>query len=103
MVIISHYLCVSILGAHFCLFLTPWTVAHCALLFMGFPRQEYWIRLPFPSPRNLPYPGIEPTSPALAGRVFTTEPPGKPPSFCSSHELKSFSPLAAFTNVSLCL
>ena len=45
---------------------------------MGFPRQEYWSRLPFPSPGNLPNPGIKPASPALAGRFFTTEPPGKP-------------------------
>ena len=40
-------------------------------------RQEYWSGLPFPSPGDLPHPGVEPTSPALAGRFFTTEPPGK--------------------------
>ena len=45
---------------------------------MGFPRQEYWSGLPFPSPGDLPDPGIEPFSPALAGRFFTAEPPGKP-------------------------
>ena len=48
---------------------------------MGFPRQEYWSRLPFPSPGDLPDPGIElvsPASPTFAGRFFTTEPPGKP-------------------------
>ena len=45
---------------------------------MGFPRQEYWSRLPFPSPRDLAYPGIKPTSLLLAGRFFITEPPGKP-------------------------
>ena len=45
---------------------------------MGFPRQEYWSGLPFPSPGDLSHPGIKPTSPALAGRFFTTEPPGKP-------------------------
>ena len=45
---------------------------------MEFPRQEYWFGLPFPSPRDLPDPAIEPASPALAGRFFTTEPPGKP-------------------------
>ena len=47
---------------------------------MGFSRQEYWRRLPFPPPGDLPDPGIEPTSPAspaLAGEFFTTEPPGK--------------------------
>ena len=59
-------------------FATPWTVAHQAPLSMGFPRQEYWSGLPFPPPGNLPNPGIEPVSLALAGRFFTTEPPGKP-------------------------
>ena len=44
---------------------------------MGFPRQEYWSLLPFPSPRDLPDPGIEPASPELAGGFFTTEPPGR--------------------------
>ena len=59
-------------------FATPWTVAHQASPSMGFSRQEYWSRLPFPSPGDLPHPGIEPTSPALAGRFFTTASPGKP-------------------------
>ena len=45
---------------------------------MGFPRQEYWSGLPFPSPGDLPDPGIKLSSPALADRVFTAEPPGKP-------------------------
>ena len=48
---------------------------------MGFPRQEYWSRLLFPPAGYLPDPGIEPespVSPALAGRFFTTVPPGKP-------------------------
>ena len=56
----------------------PWTVAHQTPLPMGFPRQEYWSGLPFPSPGDLPNPGIKPTSPALASRFFTTEQPGKP-------------------------
>ena len=43
---------------------TPWTVAHQSPLFMGFPRQEYWNGLPFPSPGDLPDPGIKPRSPA---------------------------------------
>ena len=46
---------------------------------MGFSRQEYWSGLPFPAPGDLPNPGIKPasfSSPALAGRFFTTEPPG---------------------------
>ena len=45
------------------LFVTLWTVAHQASLSMGFPRQEYWSGLPFPSLGDLPNPGIEPTSP----------------------------------------
>ena len=57
---------------------TSWTVACQAPLSMGFPRQAYWSGLIFPSPGDLPNPGIEPASPALAGRFFTTEPPGKP-------------------------
>ena len=60
------------------LFSTTWTVARQAPLSMGSPRQEYWSGLPFPSPGDLPNPGIEPVSPALAGGFFTTEPPGKP-------------------------
>ena len=61
------------------LFETPYTVARQAPLSMEFPRQEYWSRLPFPPPENLPNlpNGIETASPALAGRFFTTEPPGK--------------------------
>ena len=46
-------------------YLTLWSVACQAPLFMEFPWQEYWSRLPFPSPGNLPDPGIEPVSPAL--------------------------------------
>ena len=49
-----------------------------ALLFMRFSRQEYWTGLPCPPPGDLPDTGIEPVSPALAGRFFTTEPHGKP-------------------------
>ena len=56
----------------------PWPVARQAPLSMGFPRQEYWSSLPFPSPGGLPISRIEPRSPALAGRFFTVEPPGKP-------------------------
>ena len=57
---------------------TPWTIAHQAPLSMEFSRQEYWSVLTFPTPRDLPNPGIEPGSPALAGGFFTTEPPGMP-------------------------
>ena len=49
---------------------TPWTVARQALPSVGFSRQEYWSGLPFPSPRDLPNPGIKPTSPALDSGFF---------------------------------
>ena len=55
-----------------------WTVACQSPLSMGFSRQEYQSGLPFPSPGDLPDPGIKPASPALAGGFFTTEPPGQP-------------------------
>ena len=60
------------------LFSTPWTVGHQAPPSMGFPRQEYWSGLPFPSPGDLPDPGIEPRSPTLQADALTYEPPGKP-------------------------
>ena len=72
------YVVVVLLISHIQLFASPWTIAHQAPLFMGFPRQEYWSELPFPSPWDLPDPEIKPTCPALDGRFFTTEPPGKP-------------------------
>ena len=59
------------------LFAIPWTVAYQAPLSMGFSRQEYWSGLPFPSPGDLPDPGIEPWSPALQAGVLLSEPPGK--------------------------
>ena len=59
-------------------FVTPWTVALQAPVTLGFSRQEYWKRLPFPTSRDLPNLGIEPASPALTGRFFTTVSLGKP-------------------------
>ena len=59
-------------------FSAVWTVACQTPLSVGFARQEYWSGLPLPSLGELPNPGIEPTSPALAGELFTAEPPGKP-------------------------
>ena len=56
------------------LFATPWTAAHQALLSREFSRQEYWSGMPFLPPGDLPDPGIEPVSPALAGGFFSTEP-----------------------------
>ena len=58
------------------LFVTPWTVAHQALLSVEFSRKEYWSGLPFPSPGDLPNPGIKPRSPALGADTLTSEPPG---------------------------
>ena len=59
------------------LYATPWNVGLQAPLSMGFSRQEYCSGLPFPPPGDLPDPGIEPASPTLAGRFFTTVPPRK--------------------------
>ena len=59
-------------------FVIPWTVARQAPLSMEFSRQEYWSGLSFPSLGDVPDPGIKPTSPALAGGFFTTEPQEKP-------------------------
>ena len=61
--------------SHIRLFATPWTVAYQASLSMEFSRQEYWSVLPFPSPGDLPDPGIEPRSPALQSDVLLSEPP----------------------------
>ena len=61
--------------SHVRLFATSWAVTHQPPLSIAFPRQEYWTGLPFPSPGDLPHPGIKPRSLALAGEFFTTEPP----------------------------
>ena len=58
-------------------FATPWTVAHQAPLSMEFSRQEYWNGLLFPTPGDLPDPGIEPASPALQADSLPSEPQGK--------------------------
>ena len=60
------------------LFGTPWTVAYQAPQSMEFPRQEYWNGLPFPSPGDLPDPGIEPRSPTLQADALLSKPLGKP-------------------------
>ena len=70
--------------SHVGLIVTPGTGACQAHLSMRFPRQEYWSRLPFPSPGDLPHPGTGPAfpvSPTLAGEFFTTEPSRKPPGY----------------------
>ena len=58
------------------LFATPWTVGHQAPASMEFPRQEHWSGLPFPSPGDLPDPGIKSGSPTLWADVLPSEPPG---------------------------
>ena len=60
------------------LFATPWTVAYQDPLSMVFSRQEYWSGLPYPSPGDLPDPGIEPRSPTSPADILPSEPPGKP-------------------------
>ena len=65
--------------SHVRLFETLWIVAYQAPLSMGFSRQEYWSGLPFPSPVNLPDPGIEPGSPSLQADSLPSKSPGK---FC---------------------
>ena len=65
--------------SHVQLFVTPWTVAHQASLYMGFSKQEHWSGLPCPPPEYLPNPGIKPTSlmsPALAVGFLPLVPPG---------------------------
>ena len=64
--------------SHVRLFVTPWTVAHQPPPSMEFSRQEYWSGLPFPSPGDLPDPGIEPRSPELRADTLPSEPPGNP-------------------------
>ena len=64
--------------SHVRLFVTPWTVAYQAPLSMGFSRQEYWSGLPFPSPGDLPDPGIKLKSPALQTDSLQSEPSRKP-------------------------
>ena len=75
------------------LFATPWTAARQAPLSMEFSRQEYWSGLSFPTPGDFPKPQIRPMSlacPTLAGRFFTTEPPGKPTTLRNSPIVSCF-------------
>ena len=73
--------------SRFQLFATPWTAAHQAPPSMGFSRQEYWSGVPFPSPGDLPNPGIKPRSPAFQADAFTSELPGKPDSVYKSENI----------------
>ena len=78
---VNQVLCVCVQSLSCVLvFVTSWMVTHQAPVSVGFPRQEYWSELPFPSPGDLPNPGIDPTSLAspLTGGFFIAEPPRKP-------------------------
>ena len=77
-VCVSVCLCVCQSLSHTQLFATQWTVAHQILLSMGFSRHRYWSGLVFPSPGDLPDPGIEAGSPALQADSLPIEPLGKP-------------------------
>ena len=82
-ILLSHF-------SHVRLCATLWTVDHPAPLSMGFSRQEYWSGLPFPSPGDLPDPGIKPRSPTLQADSLPSEPLGKPRSIvhnCSKVEI----------------
>ena len=68
------HVCVRSCFSHVQLFVTLWTVARQAPLSMGSSGQEHWSGLPFPSPGDLPNPGIEPWSPALQADALTSEP-----------------------------
>ena len=72
------------------LFAIPWTIAHQDPLSMGFSRQEYWRGLPFPSPGDLPNPGIKPRSPALQADALPSEPPEKPYTYVGQLLLSPF-------------
>ena len=71
-------LCVSEVTQLWPTLVTPWTIDYQGSLSVGVSRQEYWSRLPFPSPGDLPNPGIKPGSPALGADALPSEPPGKP-------------------------
>jgi len=75
---VNWYACMISHFSRVWFFVTPWIVAFQAPLSKGFPRQEYWNGLPFRLPEYQPNPEIKPVSPALAGRLFTTDPPEKP-------------------------
>ena len=83
-------LCASALPpSHVRLFATLWAVPHQAPLSMGFSNQENWSGLPSPPAGDLPDLRIKPSSPALAGRFFTTEPPGTPHHILTPWQLHS--------------
>ena len=88
----SWHLCVCVLS-HIRFRTTSWTVALQAPLSTGFPRQESWSGLPFPSPEDLPDPWIEPRSPPLQANSLPPE-PHKPSHLCQTKIISDFSPFA---------
>ena len=76
--------------------MTPRIVACQAPLSMGFSRQEYWSGLPFPSPGDLPDPGIKPGSPALEADALPSKPPGTGGEFFSFYISEKVCPLTPF-------
>ena len=88
---------VKMLVTHLCpiLFVTPWTVARQALLSLGFSRQEYWSGLLFPSPGDLPHPGMESTSPTLPVDSLPPNPQRSPYNQPNSHTLNTNRPKRA--------
>ena len=87
------------------LFVTPWTVAHQAPPSMGFSRQEYWSGLTFPSPGDLPNPGIEPRCPSSQADSLSSEPSKPQIKLHHSHALKSCNgfllPMSYWTSLSV--
>ena len=70
---------------------------------MVFSRKEYWNGLPFPPPGDLPHPGMDPLSPASAGRFFTAEPPGKPGNYIvASQKPSRYQVISASLEIFLC-
>ena len=84
----DSFVCAELLG-HVQLFVTLWTEARQAPLYVGFARQEYWNGLPFPPPRDLPDPSIEPASPVLAAWFLTTSALWEAPSKMSDFHLRA--------------
>ena len=82
------------------LFATPWTVAYQAPPSMGFSRQECWSGLPFPSPGDLPDPGIKPGSPVLQADALPSEPPGTVPKKGNAKECSNYHTIGLISHTS---
>ena len=97
--------------SHVWLFVTPWTVAHQTALSVEFSSKEYWSGLPFPSPGDLPVPGIKPRSPAFQEDSLPSKPPGKIytvykllwclPKFLKLSEIHTFLPIDSLKDMAI--